>query len=139
MLATTNPRSLISNSKIDLEETLLRCNRNEFHHVFPKAFLQRTNEEELEKVLRGENNGYDGLEFLGRNWLVNFCFLSSADNQRIKDKAPSQYIDMIPADVRSDAFERAFLPPNWFRMNFEDFTSARSKLIEKHAKELCGL
>jgi hypothetical protein len=41
MLASMRPRSLVSGARVDLKDVLLRCNRNEFHHIFPKAFLQK--------------------------------------------------------------------------------------------------
>ncbi|MCR6734544.1 MAG: DUF262 domain-containing protein [Afipia sp.] len=139
MLATTKPRSLISNSVIDLEDTLLRCNRNEFHHIFPKAYLLRTFEEQVEALEKEKDkDDYDGYEFYGKNWLLNFCFLSSADNQTIKDKAPTEYIKLIPQNLHEKLFKEAFLPLGWFDLEYKDFTDARLKLIDAHIKALCG-
>lgn len=127
MLATMKPKSLISNSSIDLEDTLLRCNRNEFHHLFPKNYLVSTLDEKKEA---------NGLAF--KNSLVNFCFLSSADNQKIKDKSPASYVKLIPEKNREQAFDDALLPDNWHEMNFVEFLRARSDTLAARADFLCG-
>jgi hypothetical protein len=126
MLASMKPRSLISGARVDLENALLRCNRNEFHHIFPKAFLQKLKgigERELDRV----------------NSLTNFCFLSSSDNQKIKDKNPKSYIDLIPLTHRDSNFQRALLPKGWFNMDFEQFYVARMQTLANKAGELSGL
>ncbi|QIA30032.1 DUF262 domain-containing protein [Flavonifractor plautii] len=75
MLASNSPRSFISGANVDLTVTLKQSSTKEFHHIFPDKYLQR----------------------LGKNRkeiypLVNFCFLNNADNQKIKDKAPSEVV-----------------------------------------------
>jgi hypothetical protein len=131
MLATLKPKSLISNSVINLEDTLLRCNRNEFHHIFPKAYLSKISDENKKRAK-------EDLEGYAKNWLINFCFLSSADNQRIKDKAPKSYVELIPEENREDAFKNALLPNGWFDKSFEDFCEERYNLFVSHAQILCG-
>lgn len=123
MLASMKPRSLISAAKVDLEAALVRCNRNEFHHIFPKAFLNRTSDENLDKT----------------NSLANFCFLSAADNQAIKDKNPVEYIHLIPTVHRETNFQKAMLPPEWYRMKFVDFLADRLQLLGNRAADLSGL
>jgi hypothetical protein len=132
MLATLKPRSLISNSVINLEDTLLRCNRNEFHHIFPKAYLSKISDERKARAKEEDFEGY------AKNWLLNFCFLSSADNQRIKDKAPKSYIELIPAEIRASAFKNALLPDDWFDKSFESFCETRYNLLVLYAQILCG-
>jgi len=104
---------------VKLEDALLRCNRNEFHHIFPKNHLKESGV--AERV----------------NALANFCFISAADNQIIKDKAPSDYIKLINAKSRPDVLARALIPEKFATMSYEQFLSARSKLLVQQASELC--
>jgi hypothetical protein len=120
MLAAKNPKSLISNSDVDLEDALLRCNRNEFHHIFPRAYLI--------------SEGYTRT-----NMLANFCFLSAADNQKIKDRPPSEYIKFIEQNLRSALASRSLLPEDWFKLPFEKFILERTDLLIDWACELSGL
>lgn len=60
---------------ITLSSVLKEYNRNEFHHIYPKAFV----------LSKFENTEYDV------NCLANFCMLSRADNKKIDCKAPSIY------------------------------------------------
>ena len=119
MLAARNPRSLISQAKINIKETLLRCNRNEFHHIFPKAYLTKTGERSISPV-------------------ANFCFLSAADNQKIKDKRPSEYIGLIREESRDDVAKKALLPPNWHALDYRAFLLTRSDILADEACRLCG-
>jgi hypothetical protein len=126
MLASMKPKSLISGARVDLENVLLRCNRNEFHHIFPKAFVQKAKNIDSEDVDRV-------------NCLSNFCFLSSSDNQKIKDKDPKDYINLIPVAQRDSNFQRAILPNGWSGMNFRDFYASRMELLAHKAAELSSL
>jgi len=74
MLASRNPRTLLSGNEVDLKAVLQAYNKSEFHHIFPKAFL-----DELNVDVREINS------------LANFCFLSRADNNKIRRKEPSIY------------------------------------------------
>ena len=40
MLAQFLPKSFLSGANVDLEEVLKRVNRNEFHHIFPRKYLE---------------------------------------------------------------------------------------------------
>jgi hypothetical protein len=122
MLASMKPRSLISNARVDLEDVLLRCNRNEFHHIFPKAFLIK-----------------NGVSLEHANGLYNFCFLSASDNQKIKDKNPTEYVKMIPTSDREKQWERALLPKDWHTLEFNLFADKRAELLSLKAAALSGL
>jgi len=119
MLAARNPKSLISQAKTNIKETLLRCNRNEFHHIFPKAYLNKSGDQGIGAV-------------------ANFCFLSAADNQKIKDKPPNEYIKLIREEVWSDVAKKALLPQNWYTLDYRDFLAARCDLLTDEACRLCG-
>lgn len=119
LLASKTPKSLVSTARVNLQDVLLRCNRNEFHHIFPKAFL----------VSRGEDSF---------NWIANFCFLSSADNQKIKDKDPNEYYKLIKPENRPDVFRRSFLPENWHSQQYRTFVAARLTLLYQEMARLSG-
>jgi hypothetical protein len=123
LLASMRPKSLLSGARIDLQDVLLRCNRNEFHHIFPKAHLQKTKE----------------VNFENASMLANFCFLSAADNQKIKDKSPDEYVKLIPETQRDVLFQRALLPEKWFNASFTDFLALRLFLLAIKAADISGL
>ena len=120
LLANTMPRSLISGQPISLEDVLQRCNRNEFHHIFPKAHL--TGDDYADQT----------------HSLANFCFLSSADNQIIKDKAPVVYEKLIPHELRDDVFRSALLPDKWYMLTFNDFVKERADELVRRAEVLAA-
>lgn len=119
MLASNSPRSFISGANVDLTVTLKQSSTKEFHHIFPDKYLQR----------------------LGKNRkeiypLVNFCFLNNADNQKIKDKAPSDYVSLMNPDSIMEILESAICPKDTFTMTYEEFVEARTKLLLSYANEL---
>lgn len=63
LLANQGPLDFVSGQPISLDTVLRRYNRNEFHHMYPRAFLT------AQDVLANE-----------QGVLANFCFLSKADN-----------------------------------------------------------
>jgi hypothetical protein len=73
------------------------------------------------------------------NSLANFCFLSSSDNQKIKDKSPSEYIEMIPSGDRTQIFERAILSDSWHSKRFEHFFCQRVDDLVAKAATLSAL
>ena len=121
MLAQFSPKSFLSGANVDLEEVLKRVNRNEFHHIFPRKYL--------------EGKGVPANRI---NCLANFCFISNADNQKIKDKAPTEYKALIPAVTLPQVMEHALCPHDALDMDFDDFLTARADILLKKAKELMG-
>jgi len=119
MLAQYKPKSFISGANVDLSKVLKRANRNEFHHIFPKKHL----------------------ESLGRNkkdinQLANCCYLSSADNQKIKHKPPHQYKSLIAPSELLTVMAHALCPNNSLDLDYDTFISERVKLLTKKANEL---
>lgn len=114
MLANHNPKSFISGGDVRLGEVLKIVNRNEFHHIFPKKYLERLDTEK-KKI----------------NCLANFCFLNNADNQKIKDKDPNVYKALLPVGSITQILESAICTSNSLDLSYDDFLSARiDKLIE---------
>ncbi|WP_159574014.1 DUF262 domain-containing protein [Curtobacterium sp. 18060] len=125
MLASEGPYSFISGNKIDLRSVLQAYNKSEFHHIFPKAYL-----EEL---------GVDGREI---NNLANFAFLSRDDNNKIRRKAPSDYRSLMPAigtTAASNIMDGGFLAESDFASEYESFRATRAARLAERATELCQL
>lgn len=119
MLANAQPKSFISGANIKLGEVLKLVNRNEFHHIFPKRFLER--------------NNYDRKKI---NCLSNFCFLNNADNQKIKDQNPKDYKQLIPTDSLETILSSALCPNNALDLDYDEFIESRTEILVKKAKEL---
>ncbi|MCE5341503.1 MAG: DUF262 domain-containing protein [Planctomycetaceae bacterium] len=119
LLSQFSPKSFISGANVDLEEVLKKANRNEFHHIFPNKYLKRLGTPQ-NKI----------------NCLANFCFLSNADNQKIKDKAPNEYKTLIPNTTLKDIMIHALCPENSLDLNFDQFLTDRAKLLLGKVREL---
>ena len=119
LLASKTPRSFISGAKVDLSTTLKLSSTKEFHHIFPDKYLQRQRKERREIYQ-----------------LANFCFLNNADNQKIKDKAPSEYVKYLNLESMSDVLQAAICPEDTFKLSYEEFIDKRKKLLVEYAKSL---
>lgn len=60
-------------------------------------------------------------------------------NQKIKDKAPNDYVHMMNSDSIPTILESAICPPNTFEMPYEDFIKVRSTLLLEYANKLISL
>lgn len=119
MLASKGPRSFISGAKVDLSTTLKQASSKEFHHIFPDKFLQRSGKQKKDIYQ-----------------LTNFCFLNNADNQKIKDKAPSDYVKLMNQNSVAEVLETALCPANTFSMKYEAFIAERAKMLKNYADSL---
>lgn len=121
LLASKAPRSFLSGANIDLNTVLLTCNRTEFHHVFPKNYLEKSGVTKRDEQFR----------------LANFAFLSQTDNRKIKNRPPTDYQDDIPGSARDDILGRAMIPNGTLTNSYEDFCKARAELLVQEALALC--
>ncbi|MGL4604916.1 MAG: GmrSD restriction endonuclease domain-containing protein [Iodobacter sp.] len=121
LLANAGPKSFLSAADVDLENVLISCNRTEFHHIFPKNYLL-TQEKITERAQ----------QFM----LANFAFLSQTDNRSIQDKAPSDYVKMMPPASIEMINKSAFIPEGGLDMNYDSFVKERSELLAKKSNEL---
>ncbi len=119
MLANNSPRSFISGANVRLGEVLKTVNRNEFHHIFPKKYLERLTVEK-KKI----------------NCMANFCFLNNADNQKIKDKDPTVYKSLLPTASINNILESALCTSNSLDLSFDDFLKKRIEKLIVKANEL---
>jgi len=125
-LASKHPQSLITGRAIDTAQALSRYNKKEFHHIYPTAFLKRTN-------ASGQHN-----------CLANICMLPAAENVKISDSDPHEYLPECVTGLGSQVeqvFASNLLPsPHSFpyaSATLEDFTRARSGLISQCVYDLC--
>ena len=118
LLAHNKPLNLINGNAIDLGQALSRYNLKEYHHVFPRAFL-KSQGVEAEKI----------------NSVCNFCFLSSASNKSISNKAPSDYMfNVVPQNEYKKITKSNLLPIKkqiYQNDSYDIFIKARAKLVKK--------
>lgn len=82
LLAGANPKDLLNCSKnIDISKSLTWQNHREFHHFFPKAWL--------------ESNRICGSD--EANCIANFVLLTSSSNKEISDSSPMDYLMRVKA------------------------------------------
>jgi hypothetical protein len=120
LLASLEPRSFISGSKVDLAAVLQVYNRHEFHHMYPRALLRE-----------------DGVPSATINCLANMCILSRADNNAIKRKRPSEYRDLMPhGDDLNAILQGALATEVLFDDDFEAFRHERAAMLSEVAQAL---
>jgi hypothetical protein len=120
MLANNNPRSFLSGKLADLDKVLQRYNRSEFHHIYPRAHLKERDDVGDHTI----------------NTLVNFCFLSTAENKVIGRKAPSVYVKDIPESSRAEILSSAFCGIEDFDDDFKMFFARRCRRLAAFANSL---
>jgi len=119
LLNSMKPRSLLSGANIDLDKVLKKGSKHEYHHIFPQKYLERL-----------------GFERKQINVLANICFLTRSDNNKIKDKAPSEYILDIPEEVRAEYLASALCPNNIGELEYNNSLEARANMLKESALEL---
>ena len=124
MLANRGPLSFVSGGPVDLENVLRDYNRNEFHHLYPRAFLR-----DLQAGPVPVKNDV--------NCLANFSFMSRIDNETLGGNAPSVYRAKMPGSPTLDAIlERALCRYSLFDDNFDEFVTARAGKLAEEANRL---
>ena len=121
MLCQKKPHSFLSGSAIDLDKVLKKGSRHEFHHIFPRKHLER-----------------EGVDSKYANVLSNICFLTKADNNKIRDKSPSEYFKKISSRRRKRYLSEALCKPKDRRLSYETFVETRAKRLEAFANKLAG-
>lgn len=119
MLAQNEPKSFITGSPISLGTVLKEYNRNEFHHIYPKAFLKTQ----------------IGLQY-SDSCLANFCFMSRADNKKLGGAAPSiykQHLTLTPQPILSSAYIDDNL---LFADNYQNFIDNRNTQLLTYVNNL---
>ena len=119
MLVSQDPLSFVSGSRVSLANVLRHYNRSEFHHLFPRAFL---------------NN--QGLPTGEMNRLANFAIISSADNKALGGVAPSRYREKMPAKRVDSILAAAVCPIALFGDQYDEFLKERASLLRELAGRL---
>ncbi len=119
MLNSMKPKSLLSGAAIDLNKVLKKASKHEYHHIFPKKYLEK-----------------NGIEKADVNTLTNICFLTRSDNNRIRDSAPSDYGKSIDSSRRKEYLNHACIPENFDSMQFDEFVKERDKILNLIAHDL---
>jgi hypothetical protein len=126
MLASHHPRNLRSGTPIDVVRALSPYNRREFHHIFPKSFV--------DKQLGGHARV---------NSLVNICMLAADDNKIISDSPPSRYFGEL-LQVHGDEFPKILasnlIPEDCISFIEKDdlhgFLETRAEYLKTHIADL---
>lgn len=121
LLAHEQPLSFVSGTPVTLSKVLQAYNRNEFHHLMPRAFLKDLGATDREI-----------------NLLANFAIISASDNKILGGVAPSEYKKKIPAARLRLILDRALCPEVLFTDHYEDFIAARSTRLVDAARVVMG-
>jgi hypothetical protein len=128
MLGHETPADLLNGQKIDIDKSISWSNDREFHHFFPQRYLERC------------QKGSDP------NLVANIVLLTSKSNIHIRDKAPSQYLQEIAAEIGRRELESRLrsnlVPPEALDAaladDYNSFLDLRSKYLHEHAERLTG-
>jgi hypothetical protein len=120
LLASCKPKSFLSGGEVSLDKVLQDYNRHEFHHMFPQAVLK-----DWEVPAKDIS------------CLANLCFLSRADNNKIRRRPPSEYRSMMPTDaILQGILESAVTTELLFEDDFAAFVAQRSEMLAAAAETL---
>lgn len=119
MLSSSNAYSFLSGAKVDASKVLKKGSKHEFHHVYPRKYLQSL-----------------GKDVRDINVLANICFLTRSDNNTIKATDPARYLKSVPASKRARYLAAAYCPANTADLTYEEFLAERVNLLVRRANEL---
>lgn len=125
LVASEHPVNFIQGTKISLEKVLSIGNRKEFHHIYPKNYLER------------HSNNYTKEQI---NCLANFTIFSRSDNNKIKNKPPSQYKSLMPyePEILENILKTHICDMDIFDDKYDDFLKSRASLLLSKANKLCS-
>ena len=123
LLAQKDPKNLTNGGNMDLNISLSTYNRKEYHHIFPKKFLESK-----------------GITIDAINLLCNFTFLPADSNKLISAKAPSDYFfNIVPPAHFEPILESNLIEPEksiFSKDNYDAFLQSRAKKIMEYIKFL---
>jgi hypothetical protein len=128
LLAFHRPIDLLTSQKIDTGDALFHGNTKEFHHFFPRDYLNSK-----------------GVPNRKANVLGNFIMLTAASNKRITNRAPSDYLKEVVVALGSkldEVLAANLISPAAFEAAMSDdydaFLVERSKTITAAVSVLTG-
>lgn len=126
LLANQKPRNLLDGAHIDTWTALATANRHEYHHIFPKNYLQK-----------------QGIASDRINLQANFCMLNLYNNRKISNQKPSEYFPPLIILLGSDL--EAVLKSNYISMDafeaccsddYNKFIESRTRTLVEAIKQL---
>ena len=125
--AHKKPVNLKNNTEINLNKSFSKYNSKEFHHIFPRNYLKKINDE--------LNDFVDSI--------ANILFMPSLLNKEVSDTAPSIYLENFKNSSIKNAlkthlinnYEESGLTEN----KFEIFLAYRANQILSELKNLTGI
>ena len=125
-LVLLDARVLFSNAKMaELLDPAIQANRSmiERHHLYPKGYLATL------KITSTRET----------NQIANYAYVEWADNMKISDQAPADYLPQLKERFSASDLERMYhyhaLPENWEQMEYRDFLERRRELIAQIIRE----
>ncbi len=142
-LATSSPRSpslfayhaalvlldsptLFSSTRVgELLDPSIHANRSavERHHLYPKGYLATLNITDTREI----------------NQIANYAYVEWADNIRISDQAPSEYLpelkERFSQSELADMYHHHALPEDWEQMEYYTFLERRRELMAQIIRE----
>lgn len=125
-LATMRPRNLTNGATIDTDEALSQFNKKQFHHIHPRAHLERLGKEKR------------------ANSLANICMLAARENNAVSDADPQVYLPRLASALKAEAnavFLSNLLPLpsnlDYATASYEEFAEARASLVASYLARLC--
>ncbi|WP_218574363.1 hypothetical protein [Pseudomonas sp. PB120] len=124
LLAQCQPKSFLTGANIDLGEALASYNSREFHHIYPKSYLNSL-----------------GIPFHESNVIANICLLNSVDNRQISDANPFDYFQRIDEKIKTSVFTASLIPPDFHDGSklYVDFINARASNLASVASLLIAV
>jgi hypothetical protein len=126
-LAAMHPRNLTNGAVIDSTTALSSYNKKQFHHIFPRAHLRRS---------QAATND---------NLLINICMIAAAGNNAISDSDPNKYLSECAkalGEAADEVFSSNLLPkPSAFdyaHASYERFLEARAGIVSSFIEQLCS-
>ncbi|MBY3070737.1 DUF262 domain-containing protein [Rhizobium laguerreae] len=121
LLNSRRPHSFVSGAKIDTSKILKKASQHEYHHIFPRKYLERID-----------------VAPNAINVLANICFLTRSDNNAIRDKSPVDYIEKFGNENIPKYVEQALCPPDFQNIDYPSFLQQRIQILSDTALKLMG-
>jgi hypothetical protein len=124
LLAQCQPKSFLTGANIDLGEALASYNSREFHHIYPKSYLNSL-----------------GIPFHESNVIANICLLNAVDNRQISDANPLEYFQRIDDKIKASVFTASLIPIDFHDGSklYVDFINARASNLASVASQLIAV
>jgi|GEM_PF-1192642 len=125
LLANQQPVHLENNKIVDFN-CFSNYNSAEFHHIFPKGYLEKSKNEYLDL----------------KDSIANIAFIPSGTNKRYRDRPPRDYIGSINNPNLNEAFKTHLIEDyensGLLENNFHEFLTKRAERILDYLKLLVG-